>query len=85
MLRNMPQPRVRELGDTASVCLVGAVEILLMMGNEFFYFTPNTVDSKLETMPSSSPLSTAYVKNKIMNFSWIHENEGGRMLIPFIE
>ena len=36
MLRNMPQPSVRELGDTASVCLVGAVERLLMMGIDFF-------------------------------------------------
>ena len=42
------------------------------------------MDAKLETMPSSSPLSTAYVK-KYINFSWQHENDGGRMLIPFIE
>ena len=68
MLINTPQPSVIELGDAASVCLVGTVERLLMMGIEFFYFTPNTVDTKLETMPLSSPISTAHVK-KIINFS----------------
>jgi len=64
MLRNMPQPRVRKLGDAASVCLVGAAEMLLMMENEFFCFTPNTMDSKLETMPSSSLLIAVHVKMK---------------------
>ena len=54
MLRNMPQPSVRDLGDTASVSLVGAAEILLMMGIDFFYFTPNTVVVFLFTQSKNS-------------------------------
>ena len=36
IMKNMLLPIVREVGDTASVSLVGAVDRLLMMGIDFF-------------------------------------------------
>ena len=36
IMRNNPLPGIRELGDAASVLLVGAVDRLLMMGIDFF-------------------------------------------------